>query len=162
MSHPILKITNNETDYYVVWDSYYELPETIPMDLATFIMFLYEKKWTFTGLITSWYNLQEKNISLEGFVLNEFLKQNQYNFLITQAEDEYINSKELINREFSILIKEKLDALSLTYQHNILTSSKDELDLLLKEMHNIFYLFTNETLIYNISLLPLHLYNNIN
>lgn len=162
MANTILKITSNETDYYVVWNTYYELPETIPMDLATFIMYLFEKKWTFTGLITSWYNLQEKNISLEGFVLNEFLKQNQYNFLITQAEDEYINSKELINREFSILIKEKLDALSLTYQHNILTSSKDELDLLLKEMHNIFYLFTNETLIYNISLLPLHLYNNIN
>ena len=162
MAHLILKITSNETDYYVVWDTYYELPETIPMDLATFIMYLFEKKRTFTGLIASWYNLQEKNISLEGFVLNEFLKQNQYNFLITQAEDEYINSKELIYREFSIQIKEKLDALSLRYQHNISNSSKDELDLLLKELHNIFYLFINETLIYNISLLPLHLYNNIN
>jgi len=27
MAHPYLKITNNETDYYLIWDTYYELPE---------------------------------------------------------------------------------------------------------------------------------------
>jgi hypothetical protein len=162
MANSIIKINNNETDYYVVWDTYYELPDTIPMDLATFIIFLYEKKWTFTGLISSWDNLKEKNISLEGFELTEFLNENQFLFLNTQALDEYINSKELIYREYSIQIKEKLDALSLRHKHNITNSLNDELELLLEELHDEFYSFIDGVLINNISLLPLHLYNNIN
>lgn len=162
MANSIIKINNNETDYYVVWDTYYELPDTIPMDLATFIIFLYEKKWTFTGLISSWDNLKEKNILLEGFEFNEFLNENQFLFLSTQALDEYINSKELIYREFSIQIKEKLYALSLRHKHNIINSLNDELELLLEELHDEFYSFINGVLINNISLMPLHLYNNIN
>ena len=49
MAHPYLKITNNETDYYVIWDTFYELPETFPVDLATFIVFLHEKNGHLQG-----------------------------------------------------------------------------------------------------------------
>jgi hypothetical protein len=162
MSHPFLKISNNETDYFVVWDTYYELPLSIPMDLATFIMFLHEKKWTFTGLIASWNNLKNNNISLEGFVLNKYLKKNQYDFLLKQAEDEYVISKEINYREYSNLISSKLDTLFLKYQQKTINSSNEESKLLLAELHEEFHLYFNNDFCHNISLLPLHLYDNIN
>lgn len=162
MAHPFLKISNNETDYFVVWDTYYELPLSIPMDLATFIMFLHEKKWTFTGLISSWNNLKNNNISLEGFVLNKYLKKNQYDFLLKQAEDEYVISKEINYREYSNLISSKLDKLFLKYQQKTTNSSNEESKLLLAELHEEFYLYFNNDFCHNISLLPLHLYDNIN
>ena len=162
MAHPILKITNNKTDYYIVWDTYHDLPESIPMDLATFIVFLYENRYSFSAFIVSWKNLQENNVSLEATLLDNFLKESELDFLQAQAEDNYVNYKELINRELSTQIKVKLDALSLRYYSTILNSSKQALELLLEELHDEFYLFINEILIYNISLLPLHLYCNIN
>ena len=162
MAHPFLKISNNKTDYFVVWDTYYELPLSIPMDLATFIMFLHEKKWTFTGLIASWNNLKNNNISLEGFVLNKYLKKNQYDFLLKQAEDEYVISKEINYREYSNLISSKLDTLFLKYQQKTINSSNEESKLLLAELHEEFYLYFNNDFCHNISLLPLHLYDNIN
>lgn len=160
MANPLIKITNNKIDYYVVWNTYYELPETIPMDLATFIVFLYEKKWSFQGIIACWNNLKVSNISLNEFELNTFLNENQFDFLSTQAADKYTKGKEIENREYCSQTSTKLDKLYSIYQQEILIRPNDE--LILKDLSDEFYLFISETLLNTISLLPLHLYNNIN
>jgi hypothetical protein len=162
MAHPYLKITNNKTDYYLIWDTFYELPETIPMDLATFIAILNEKKWSFTGLIAAWKNLHENNISLDGMVLSEFLKEKEYEFLIKQSEDEYTASKELNHRALSEQIKKKMNELSNRYQSSIPLSSEEELETLLSTLQGEFYKFLEAEIIHNVKLLPLRLYKNLN
>lgn len=161
MAHPYLKITNNKTDYYLIWDTFYELPETIPMDLATFIAILNEKKWSFTGLIAAWKNLQENNISLDGMVLSEFLDENEYGFLIKQSEDEYTKSGELNHRALSEQIKNKLNELSNRYQTSIPQISEDELEILLSTLNDAFDEFVEAEVIHNVKLIPLRMHKNL-
>ena len=161
MANPYLKITKNETDYYIIWDTFYELPETIPMDLTTFIVLLHEKKWSFTGLIAAWKNLNEKHISLDGMALDEFLKENEYEFLIKQTYDVYTARTEFYHRELSEQIKNKLNELSNHYQSIISASSEVELENILSNQHREFYKFLETEIIHNVKLLPLHLYKNL-
>ena len=37
MTKIYVKVTQQEIDYYLLWDTFFELPYSIPMDLATLV-----------------------------------------------------------------------------------------------------------------------------
>jgi len=154
-----LKITNNNSDYYVIWRTYFELPYTIPMDLTTFVAYLFEKKRSFEGLIACWKNLKENNSSLEGN--KNRLEENEYNFLREQSEDNYIINKEIDQRIYSELVFNQLNELSNKYHSSIPKNSEDELNVILGTLNEEFIKFLMAEIIYNVSLLPLESYQNI-
>ena len=159
MAHVYIRLNEEELDYYVVWDTYYELPYTIPMDLASFVLYLYEEDYSFSGLIASWSNLINNCISLDNTKIETYLKANQINFLKNQIAVTYIKEKSIQNINLSNSIKIELGVLSNKYSNSLHT--KDESDLILNVLNEEFKLFVNCNVKYKLPILPIHSYRNI-
>jgi hypothetical protein len=159
MAHVYIRLNEEELDYYVVWDTYYELPYTIPMDLASFVLYLYEEDYSFSGLIASWSNLINSCISLDNTKIETYLKAYQISFLKNQIAVTYIKEKSIQNINLSNSISVELGVLSNKY--SILLHTKDESDLILNVLNEEFKLFVNCNVKYKLSILPIHSYRNI-
>ena len=159
MAHVYIRLNEEELDYYLVWDTYYELPYTIPMDLASFVLYLYEEDYSFSGLIASWSNLINNCISLDNTKIETYLKANQINFLKNQIAVTYIKEKSIQNINLSNSIKIELGVLSNKYSNSLHT--KDESDLILNVLNEEFKLFVNCNVKYKLPILPIHSYRNI-
>jgi hypothetical protein len=159
MAHVYIRLNEEELDYYVVWDTYYELPYTIPMDLASFVLYLYEEDYSFSGLITSWSNLINNCISLDNTKIETYLKAYQISFLKNQIAVTYIKEKSIQNINLSNSIKIELGVLSNKYSNSLHT--KDESDLILNVLNEEFKLFVNCNVKYKLPILPIHSYRNI-
>lgn len=55
-----------EEDLYFLQNTYYELPETVPMDLTTFILYHNWEHESLKGLITLWDDIMKNGTSYEG------------------------------------------------------------------------------------------------
>ena len=100
MAHPVLKIKHPQYthDFYLIWDTCFELPETIPMDLTNFIDFffnLFEEKFGEIGpdaiymlstLIKVWDNIKRKGISFDFTTIGQYLSDSEYKYLVNQIE----------------------------------------------------------------------------
>jgi hypothetical protein len=159
MAHVYIRLNEEELDYYVVWDTYYELPYTIPMDLASFVLYLYEEDYSFSGLIASWSNLINSCISLDNTKIETYLKAYQISFLKNQIAVTYIKEKSIQNINLSNSISVELGVLSNKYSN--LLHTKDESDLILNVLNEEFKLFVNCNVKYKLSILPIHSYRNI-
>jgi hypothetical protein len=70
MATPVFKFQHPELpkeDLYFIQNTYFELPATIPMDLASFIWYHFEINRTLDGFISVWENLCKFQASLAGF-----------------------------------------------------------------------------------------------
>lgn len=67
MAHPIYKYhhTANDQDLYGIWDTYSWLPETFPMDLATFLKFWLETQRPLEPILQVWNKLETNGTSLD-------------------------------------------------------------------------------------------------
>jgi hypothetical protein len=163
MAYPYFKITNNNIDFYFIYRTYYGLPYTIPCDLASFVCMLYEKEKNlyFEGLISCWANLQANNTSIKDEKFSDSINEETTNLIIEQTCDEFITKKEVDHRQYSKLIHNKLDELSNLYQNSIPNHSEDKLKAILGTLHKAFSEFLQAEIIYNVAILPLPLYQNI-
>ena len=159
MAHIYIRLNEEELDYYIVWDTYYELPYTIPMDLASFVLYLYEEDYSFSGLIASWSNLINNCISLDNTKIETYLKAYQISFLKNQIAVTYIKEKSIQNINLSNSIKIELGVLSNKYSNSLHT--KDESDSILNVLNEEFKLFVNCNVKYKLPILPIHSYRNI-
>jgi hypothetical protein len=70
MGTPVFKFQHPELpgeDLYFIQNTFFELPATIPMDLASFIWYHFEINRTLDGFIFLWENLCKYQTSLAGF-----------------------------------------------------------------------------------------------
>jgi hypothetical protein len=79
MAHPIVSFINpkNQKRYFQEWDTYTEYPETVPMDLVTFLQYkgLYNKEYT-GALFSIFHHLLENGSSIAN---SSFPESNDFN-----------------------------------------------------------------------------------
>ena len=159
MAEIYLKINHQEIDFYVSWDTIFDLPITVPMDLATFVVYLNDTNISFNGFIASWINLKSSNISLDQTSVDQFLKPMEIRYLCLQSEDQYISNSAKNNSNLSDLVFTKLDSL-IAEQHN--SSSEITLvDKVLNDLSRDFKIFIGNSISNQIALLPMLFYQNI-
>ena len=70
MATPVFKFQHPDLpgeDLYFIQNTFFELPQTVPMDLASFIWYHKEINRTLEGFIWCWKNLCEFQTTLNGF-----------------------------------------------------------------------------------------------
>ena len=74
MAHPLFKFQHPlvKQDFYVIWNTYSELPDTIPMDLTTFLTWYLTTNRSLEGLLYCWKDLQITGSSLNNMSFNDF------------------------------------------------------------------------------------------
>jgi hypothetical protein len=114
MATPVFKFQHPdyEHDIYIIHNTYSNLPETIPMDLATFIIYHYKVGRTLSGLLLCWGDLYEKGSSLynttfENFFTNED-KLMLYNLAIDSGALKTAENNQLLSEKLILFINEKL------------------------------------------------------
>ena len=161
MAKIVFKITQQEIDYYFLWYTYWEKPGTIPVDLASFMVYLNEGVSSLSGIIASWKNLKLNSTSLDDITEGPFFNDIVKNYLCFQTQEEYIKSTAIKNIKLSQLVSEKLDFLSAEYQNAILVSTETETPVILDNLDKDFQVFIADEIAYKIALLPKCLYTNI-
>ncbi|MGO4819450.1 hypothetical protein [Flavobacterium sp. W22_SRS_FP1] len=161
MAKICFKITEQEIDYYFLWNTYWEKPGTITMDLASFMVYLNEGVSSLSGIIASWKNLKLNSTSLDDITEGPFFNDIVKNYLCFQTQDEYIKSTAIKNVELSKVVSEKLDFLSAEYQNAILVSTETETTVLLDNLDKDFQVFIADEIANKIPMLPIFFYNNI-
>lgn len=159
MAKIYFKISKQDIDYYFLWDSYFEKPYTIPMDLASFIVYLSEDESSFYGIIASWKNLKLNSTSLNDIISEPFFNDTEYNYLYFQTEDEYIKNTAIKNIELSKLVYEQLEKVSNRFDDIVNGNAQPE--NLLIELNQEFIKFITEQIQGKSALLPKCFYSNI-
>jgi hypothetical protein len=75
MATPVFKFQHpdlTDEDLYFIHNTFFELPETIPMDLTTFIVYHIKTGRTLSGLLICWENLKKSGASLYESTFDEF------------------------------------------------------------------------------------------
>ena len=161
MAKICFKITEQEIDYFFLWNTYWEKPGTIPMDLGSLMVYLNEGVSSLSGIIASWKNLKLNSTSLDDIAEGAFFTDIVKNYLCFQTQDEYIKSTAIKNVELSKVVSEKLDFLSAEYQNAILVSTETETTVLLDNLDKDFQVFIADEIANKIPMLPIFFYNNI-
>ncbi len=68
MATPVFKFRHPEFpdfDLYFIQNTFYELPESIPMDLTTFMIYHMKSKRTLSGFFLCWDNLEKRGSSMD-------------------------------------------------------------------------------------------------
>ena len=79
MATPVFKFQHPELkgeNLYFIYNTFWDQPETIPMDLATFIFYHLSTNRTLSGFCFSWKNLKNKGASLQNQSYEEFFDSN--------------------------------------------------------------------------------------
>jgi len=161
MAKICIKITQQEIDYFLLLDTFYELPYSLPTDLASFCVYLNEGVSSLSEIIASWKNLKLNSTSLDDNAESPFFTDIVKNYLYFQTQDDYIKSTAITNIKLSQLVSEKLDFLSAEYQNAMLVSSGTEATVLLNNLDKDFRVFIADEIAYKISMLPNSFYTNI-
>lgn len=88
MATPVFKFQHPDLpseDLYFIHNTYLELPQTIPMDLTTFIWYHFRTGRTLEGFFASWDNLNEFQASLNGASFDNHFNENQKQRLYDDA-----------------------------------------------------------------------------
>jgi hypothetical protein len=160
MAYLFVKIPHKGTDYYLIWNTLYELPYTIPMDLSNFVAFLYQELRFFGNIVPCWMNLQATGVSMSN-CQTPFLNQMETDFLCYQADEFFKIALTQHHFEYSRIIAHKLDTLSSQYKAKKNELNEGDNEVLLKELNNEFLLFFESDLMNKIPLMPNGCYNNI-
>ena len=72
-------------DLYFIQNTFFELPDTIPMDLASFIWYHFEINRTLEGFIFAWQNLCNNQTTLDGFSFDKHFEASEKEQLYQDA-----------------------------------------------------------------------------
>ncbi len=89
MATPVFKFNHpkSKEDFYFLHDTYYELPKTIPMCLATFVYYHLKINRTLSGFVMSFEDINKTGASLIDTSFDEFYNEKEIDFLYNQIED---------------------------------------------------------------------------
>lgn len=131
--HPTAK-----QDFYVIWNTFYELPDTVPMDLTTFLAYHININRSFEGLISCWKDLQISGVSIQEMsfdLLNAKVKE----MLYCLCENSGSLAREEKNRDNSKLLKKFIDGLKINSQSEKLLKEKiKDVNIKLDRDHSYF------------------------
>ena len=114
MATPVFKFNHPDYkfDLYFIHNTYSELPETIPMDLATFVIYHIKTGRTFSGLLFCWENLKETGSSLNEMSFQEFYTDEEKLMLYDLALDSdairCAKENEVLSEKIKSFIDDKL------------------------------------------------------
>lgn len=112
MATPVFKFQHPDLpgeDLYFIHNTFFELPETIPMDLTTFIWYHLETGITLEGLYASWDNLNEFQTSIKDETFDSYFDENQKKQLYDDALFGLSLRVAQINRRKSVNLKYFID-----------------------------------------------------
>jgi hypothetical protein len=112
MATPIFKFNHPDLneDLFFVYNTFHELPDTVPMDLTTFILYNIESGRLLEGLIYTWDQLILTGTSLEGFTFENFFDDEEKEKLVSDANDSFAIVSAQRNHFFSSCLREFLSA----------------------------------------------------
>ena len=114
MATPVFKFQHPDYrhDLYIIHNTYGELPETIPMDLATFVIYHIKKGRTFSGLLICWEDLNKTGSSLYDSTFDEFYTNDEkvmlYDLAIDSGAIRCANENEALSEKIKSFIDNKL------------------------------------------------------
>jgi hypothetical protein len=88
MATPVFKFQHPDLpgeDLYFIHNTFFNLPETIPMDLSTFIWYHLENDITLEGFFASWDSLNKFQTSLKDESFESYFNENQKQQLYDDA-----------------------------------------------------------------------------
>jgi hypothetical protein len=114
MATPVFKFNHPDYkfDLYFIHNTYSELPETIPMDLTTFVIYHIKTGRTFSGLLFCWENLKETGSSLNEMSFQEFYTDEEklmlYDLAIDSDAIRCAKENEVLSEKIKLFIDDKL------------------------------------------------------
>jgi hypothetical protein len=112
MATPVFKFQHPDLpseDLYFIHNTFFELPETIPMDLSTFIWYHINSPRTLEGFFAAWDNLNKFQTSLKDESFDKYFDKNQKQ----QIYDDAIFGQSLeaaqVNQRVNLELKEFID-----------------------------------------------------
>jgi hypothetical protein len=113
MATPIFKFQHPDLpgeDLYFIHNTFFELPETIPMDLTTWIWFHLETGRTLEGFFFCWDNLNKFHTSLKDETFDSYFDENQKQQLYDDAIFGQSLKEAQTNQIESVKLKELIDS----------------------------------------------------
>ncbi|RAR73825.1 DUF4116 domain-containing protein [Flavobacterium aciduliphilum] len=113
MATPVFKFQHPDLpgeDLYFIHNTFFELPETIPMDLTTFIWYHQQINRTLEGFFAAWDNLNQFQTSLEGHSFEEHFNENEKQQLYDDALFGLSLNEAKHNQKESLKLKEFIDS----------------------------------------------------
>ncbi len=110
MATPVFKFIEplSEQEYYFIYDTFYELPKTIPMCLSTFLYYHMESKRTLEGFLASFESIEMNGSSLFDATFEDFFNKEEKSFYLNQLSECYALGELLKLSKESLLVKEYL------------------------------------------------------
>lgn len=114
MATPVFKFNHPDYkfDLYFIHNTYSELPETIPMDLTTFVVYHIKTGRTFSGLLFCWDNLKTTGSSLNEMSFEDFYTDEEKLMLYDLALDSdairCAKENEVLSEKIKLFIDDKL------------------------------------------------------
>ena len=114
MATPVFKFNHPDYrhDLYIIHNTYAELPETIPMYLATFVIYHIKTGRTFSGLLMCWEGLNKTGSSLYDSTFDEFYTNDEkvmlYDLAIDSGTIRCAKENEFLSEKIKSFIDDKL------------------------------------------------------
>ena len=108
MATPVFKFNHPklpDEDLYFIQNTFFELPETIPMDLTTFVEYHLAIDRTLAGFFSGWNNLQLNGSSLEGVLFDNWFNDAERKRILDDAEHSGALLVAEMNSDSSIALK---------------------------------------------------------
>ena len=112
MATPVFKFQHPDLpgeDLYFIHNTFFELPQTIGMDLCAFIWYHLRTGRTLEGFFASWDNLNEFQASLNGASFDNYFDENQKQQLYDDALFGMSLNEALKNKKDTVKLKEFID-----------------------------------------------------
>jgi len=90
-----------EDGFFFVHNTFFELPETIPMDLASFVYYHHVSKRSLRGFINAWDNIKKLGTSLSDYSFDELYSEHEKERLFKDLVYSNAHARALKNRAFS-------------------------------------------------------------
>lgn len=114
MATPIFKFQHPDYKYhfYVIHNTYSALPETIPMDLATFVIYQNKTGRKLSGFLLCWEDLKETGSSLSNTTFEDYFTNEEklmlYDLAIDSGAIRCANENEVLSDKIKSFIDNKL------------------------------------------------------
>jgi hypothetical protein len=114
MATPIFKFQhpNYKYHFYVIHNTYSALPETIPMDLATFVIYQNKTGRKLSGFLLCWEDLKETGSSLSNTTFEDYFTNEEklmlYDLAIDSGAVKTAEENEFLSEKIKLFIDDKL------------------------------------------------------
>jgi len=112
MATPVFKFQHPDLpdeDLYFIHNTLFELPQTVPVDLFTFLRYHEDIDRSIMGFIAAWQNLNEHGTSLNDVRFNERFTETEKKMLYSDANAALSLDVAFTNKEASQVLKTHLD-----------------------------------------------------